>query len=134
MTAPSLCRRFGRVTAAATPVVMTALCHKTKCAKASSSNKMSGADSRGGGSISQHNSTPTSTSAVADAVTEDGHAAGVANYFTEKGSNDKTFQKWSTKLGDYIGDTVFRFRQFNDCEQDLGFGGDFCKNTAVKCC
>jgi hypothetical protein len=48
----------------------------------------------------------------------------VATYFTEKGCNDKKFQKWATKLGDYIGDTVFRFRQFNHCEEDLGFGGD----------
>jgi hypothetical protein len=124
MTTPSLFRQFGRVAASATPVVRTALCHNTQCAKASSSNKMSDAGLGGGDSILQHESTPASTSADAVAVTEDGHAADEATYFTEKGCDDKKFQKWGTKLGDYIGDTVFRFRQFNDCEEDLGFGGD----------
>jgi hypothetical protein len=74
--------------------------------------------------ISQNEGTQASTSAVSEAVTEDGHTANEANYFTEKGSNDKKFGKWGTRLGDYIGDTVFRFRQFNDCEEDLCYGGD----------
>jgi hypothetical protein len=82
MTTPSLCHRFGRVTAATTPVVRTALCHNTKCAEASSSNKMSDTGRGGGDSISQHESTPASPSADADAVTEDGHAADEATYFT----------------------------------------------------
>jgi hypothetical protein len=123
MTTSSLCRRFGRVTAAATPVVRTALCHNTQYAEASS-NKMCDERPEGEDSISQHGNTPASTSAGAVAVTDDGRAADGATYFTEKGCNDKKFQKWGTNLGDYIGDTVFRFRQFNDCEEDLGFGGD----------
>jgi hypothetical protein len=73
--------------------------------EASSSNKMSDTRLGRGDSISQHESTPASTSADAVAVTEDGHAADEATYFTEKGCNDKKFQKWGTKLGDYIGDT-----------------------------
>jgi hypothetical protein len=124
MTTSSLRRRFGRVAATATPVVRTAMCHNTQCAEASSSNKMSDATLEGSNSISHQGSTPTGTSEDAVAVTDDGHADTEATYFTEKGCNDKKFQKWGTELGDYIGDAVFRFRQFNDCEEDLGFGGD----------
>jgi hypothetical protein len=69
---------------------------------------------------------------VSEAVTEDGHAANEANYFTEKGSNDKKFGKWGMSLGNYIGDTVFRFRQFNDCEEDLSYGSDLQEHCCEK--
>jgi hypothetical protein len=106
------------------PVVRTAMCHNTQCAEASSSNKMSDTNQEVNNTAPDHGSTADGNSEDANAVTDDGHAVTEATYFSEKGGNDQQFKKCGTKLGDYIGDTVFRFRQFNDCEEDLGYGGD----------
>jgi hypothetical protein len=100
------------------------MCHNTQCAEASSSKTMSDTNQEVGNTAPVHGGTAEGNSEDANEVTDGSCTVTEANYFAEKGCNDIKFQKWGTKLGDYIGDTVFRFRQFNDCEEDLGYGGD----------